>query len=172
MTDSTDQRPPGLPETTSRTGLLVGLALGLPVIAYGIRGVLVDSKDTHPVELTSWVIGGAVVNDLVIVPVAIAVAWVLRRVVPPVAWPPVRAALLCTAVLCAVGWPFVRGYGRNPTVPSLLDRNYATGLAAAVAVVWLVAAAWIVVAVARRAGGNVGTHRAQGLAGRARINPP
>jgi hypothetical protein len=54
----------------------------------------------------------------------------------------VRAALLTTAVLVAVGWPFVRGYGRSPSIPSLLPRNYATGLAAAVAVVWLIAAAW------------------------------
>jgi hypothetical protein len=31
----------------------------------------------------------------------------------------------------------VRGYGRDPTTPSLLARDYGTGLAVAVAVVWL-----------------------------------
>ena len=53
----------GLPETTSRRGLLVGLAVGLPVIAYGVRGLLVDADRTQPAELARWIVGAAVVND-------------------------------------------------------------------------------------------------------------
>jgi hypothetical protein len=136
-------------DTTSRRGLIAGLILGLPVMAYAVRGALVDAADTHPAELARWVVGLAVLHDLVVVPVVLAVGVALRRRVPAPAWPPVRAALFASAVLVAVGWPFVGGFGRNAGVPSLLPRDYAAGLAMALVAVWLVAAAWIGVAVLR-----------------------
>jgi hypothetical protein len=133
---------PDLPETTSRQGLLLGLALGVPVIGYGLRGAIVDAADTHPAELARWVIGTALVHDLLAVPVAIGVALVARRLTPPRAWPPLRAGLAATAVLGLVGWPFVRGYGDDPTNPTVLPRDYGAGLAAAIGVVWLTVAVW------------------------------
>jgi hypothetical protein len=137
-------------ETTSRRGLLVGLVLGLPIIAYGVRGVLVDAADTEPAELATWIVTSAVVNDLLLVPVVLGVGVVAHRLVPPVAWPAVRAGLIVTGALCLVAWPFVRGYGRDPSIPSLLNRNYGAGLAAALAVVWAGVAMWLAVAVASR----------------------
>jgi hypothetical protein len=133
----------GGPATTSRRGLVLGLALGVPVIAYGLRGVVVDAGDTHPAELARWMIGSAVVNDLVLVPAALGVAWTLRRLTPAAVWPPLRAGLFATGVLCLVAWPFVRGYGADPTNPSVLPRDYGAGLAAAIAVAWLVTGAWM-----------------------------
>lgn len=146
--------------TTSRAGLIAGLALGLPLVAYGVRGVLVDAARTHPAELTRWVVGGAVVHDLVLVPVVLAVGWAARRAVPARAWPAVRTGLVTSGTLALVAWPFVRGYGRDPANPSLLPRDYAGGLAAALAVVWAGVALWLVVrwAQARRAS-NVCTRR-------------
>jgi hypothetical protein len=141
----------GTPETTSRRGLLIGLALGLPVIAYGILGTLVDAADTHPAELARWVVGAAVVHDVLFAPAVLAVGWALHRVVPSPLWPATRAGLVATGVLCLVAWPFVRGYGRDPTIPSLLPRNYGAGLVAALAVVWLAVSAWSA-ATAKRAG--------------------
>lgn len=137
-----------LPATTSRRGLLVGLAVGLPVIAFGVRGALVDGARTHPAELARWIVGAAVVNDLVVVPVVLAVGWLARRLVPGDLWPAVRAGLVTTGVLALVGWPFVRAYGADPRNPSLLPRSYGAGLAAAIAAVWVVVA---VLAFARRA---------------------
>ncbi len=130
-----------MPDTTSRRGLLVGLALGLPVIAYGLRGVLIDADRTHPAELARWVVGSALVADLLLVPAVIVVGAVACRATPRPWWPTVRTALMVTGSLALVAWPFVRGYGRDSANPSLLPRDYAGGLAAAVAVVWAVAAA-------------------------------
>ncbi|HEX6423190.1 MAG TPA: hypothetical protein VFZ79_06900 [Acidimicrobiales bacterium] len=137
----------GLPTTTSRRGLLVGLAAGLPVVAFGVRGMLVDAARTHPGELARWIVGAALVNDLVVVPVILAAAWLGRRLVGRDLWPVVRAGLVTTGALALVGWPFVRGYGADPGNPSLLPRSYGAGLAAAIAAVWLVVAA---LALARR----------------------
>ena len=128
----------GLPATTSRTGLLVGLALGLPVLAYGLRGALVDAADTHPAELARWVVGLAVVNDLLVLPAAGLVAWAAHRWVPARAWPAVRGGLFAAAVLVAVAWPLLAGYGDDPANPSLFPRDYGAGLAAVLAAVALV----------------------------------
>jgi hypothetical protein len=138
----------GLPETTSRRGLLVGLAVGLPVIAYGVRGMLVDADRTHPAELARWIVGAAVVNDALVVPLAMGAAWLARRITPARAWPPVRSGLLATGVVLLAAWPFVRGYGRDPTIPSLLERNYAVGTAAAIGATWVAVAMWIAVSIA------------------------
>lgn len=125
-------------DTTSPRGLLIGLALGGPVIAYGVRGALVDAADTHPGELARWVVGLAVVNDLLVVPATLLVGLLARRWTPGWAWPAVRAGLLVSAVLAAVAWPLVRGYGADPANPSLFPRDYGAGLAAALGAVWAV----------------------------------
>jgi hypothetical protein len=140
------ERSSPLPETTSRRGLLTGLVAGVPLIAYGVRGALVDADLTRPAELARWIVGTALVNDLVVLPAVLAVGWALRRVTPARQWPPVRAGLMTTGVLCLVGWPFVQGVGRDATNPSLFPRDYGSGLARAVAVVWLAVAVWVVVA--------------------------
>ena len=152
---------PDLPATTtSRRGLLVGLALGLPVLALGVRGVLVDAARTHPAELARWVVGSALVADLVAVPAVIVIAGLVRRITPGSWWPTVRAALTVTGSLVLVGWPFVRGYGRDPANPSLLPRDHAGGLAMAVGVVWLAAAALLAARwAARRASWRGHRHR-------------
>jgi hypothetical protein len=141
-----------LPETTSRRGLVVGIVAGLPVIAYGVRGALVDAHLTRPAEFARWIVGTALVNDLVLLPAVLAAGWALRRATPARLWAPVRAGLMTTGLLCLVGWPLVQGFGRDATNPSLFPRDYGAGLARAVAVVWLAVAAWIVVTalVARR----------------------
>ena len=136
----------GQPATTSRRGLVIGLAMGVPIIAYGIRGVLIDASDTHPGELARWVVGVAVVHDALLAPMALVTAWGLSRVVPAFAWPAVRAGLLTTVVLCLVAWPLLRGYGQDPSIPSLLSRDYGTGLAAALGAVWLTVAVWAAIA--------------------------
>jgi hypothetical protein len=135
------RRAGDLPDTTSRRGLLAGLALGLPVIAYGLWGVLVDADRTHPAELARWVVGSAVATDLLVVPAVIAIGAAARRLTPRPWWPTVRTTLMVTGSLAVVAWPFVRGYGDDPANASLLPRNYPAGLAMAVAVVWALAAA-------------------------------
>jgi hypothetical protein len=141
------------PETTGRAGLVVGLVLGLPILAVGIRGVLVDAADTHPVELAGWIVGAAAVHDLVLAPVVVAVGGQAGRL-PVALQRPLRFAVLATASLVLIGWPLVRGYGRSGSVPSLLPRDYGRGLAVAVGVVWLVAVGAAAVAARRRRDGG------------------
>lgn len=122
-------------------GRWIGLAVGAPIIAWGIRGILMESARTHPGEIARWIVGSALVHDAVLLPVVVSVAVVARRFVPDQAWPAVRWALATSGVVALVSWPFVRGYGRRAGNPSLLPRDYGAGVAIAIAGVWLLTAA-------------------------------
>lgn len=131
-------------------GQLIGLALGLPLLGYGFRGVLVDAGQTHPAELGRWVVGSAILHDLVLLPIVLVASALVTRVTPTWARPPVLWALGTSSIIAIYAWPFVRGYGTDPRVPSLLARDYAAGVGAYVAVVVVMAAAWALLR--RRAG--------------------
>jgi hypothetical protein len=128
---------------------VVGTVVGVALMAVGVWRAVAERHDTHPSELARWVVAADLVHDLLVAPVVVAVGWLVGRVLPRTVRAPVRWALATTAVLCLVAWPYVRGYGRNPTIPSLLDRNYAVGLGVYVGSVWVVAAAWATVAALR-----------------------
>jgi hypothetical protein len=122
----------------------IGAVVGWAIIVIGIRMGLHD-REVKPELLVKWVAGGLVLHDAVWLPViAVAgavVAFALRRAVPVVlAW-----AAATTAVLTLIAWPFVRGYGRRPDVPSALQRNYAHGLLVYIAITWLIAIVVVVV---------------------------
>ena len=129
-------------EHGSTRGFWIGAALGSPIIALGIRGAVVNARDTHPAELGRWIAGSAVLHDALVLPVVAAIAFLGRRVVVEWAWPSVRWALMTSAILLVVSRPFVAGYGYNPQNPTALPRNYGLGVAVALVVVWAVAAIW------------------------------
>jgi len=143
MIDETIEPPDGADEVTHRDGgavFWIGTVLGWLVIVIGIRMGLHD-RELKPGVLLKWVAGGLVLHDAVWLPlvavVGAAIAFVVRRRVQlVVAW-----ALATSAVLTLIAWPFVRGYGRRPDVPSALQRNYAHGLVVYIALTWMVAIA-------------------------------
>lgn len=118
------------------------LVIGWAVIAFGVMGALEDEVFTHPASLARWLAAGLVVHDGVWVPVSLAGAAVIGAVVRGSARAPLAWALATGAVLTAIAWPFVRGYGRQPGHPSLLPRNYAAGLVAYLGVVAAIALLW------------------------------
>lgn len=145
----------GLPAWRARgAGLWVGLAVGVPIVAWGVRDSARLAGRVCPGDLLRWSGGLLLAHDLVLVPLVLAVGLGLRRVVPEVAWPPIRWALATTGVLALVGWPYVRGYGRTPANPTVLDRSYGTGIVVAVALTWAAAAAWTAIRVQVRGRGS------------------
>lgn len=119
-------------------GLWIGFALGAPLIVVGILDALGDSDRTHPAELARWIVGCALVLDLVALPLALGIGRVVRS-------GPLRWSLAASATLAVTAWPLVRGYGRRADNPSLLPRSYDVGLAVAVASVMLAAILWLAV---------------------------
>ena len=113
---------------------------GWSIIAIGLRGILSNPIDTRPPELARFVVGGALLHDLVVAPLVLVLAAGLAKVVPGRARPVVQAALVATAALALFSYPLVRGYGRAAGNPTSLPHDYALNLTIVLGVVWAVAA--------------------------------
>jgi hypothetical protein len=125
-------------------GLWIGLVLGAPLMAFAVVDAVSSSSRTQPGELVRWLLGLLLVVDLVVLPVALLAGRALRG------RPWLRWAATNTAVVLAVSWPFVRGWGRSGGNPSLLPRDYGRGVAVAVVLVGAGAGVGAFMARARR----------------------
>ncbi len=134
-------------EPTYTTGFWVGLALGGPLVAFGLRGVLTELPGVQLTSFARWFLGGAIVHDLLLAPAVCALGWILARRLPRSAVAPVQVALVASGIVALVSWPFVRGYGITPGEPSFLSRNYTASVLVVWTVVWAVAVVAIVVRV-------------------------
>lgn len=134
---TSDERRPGI-------AFWASALVGAGIVLFGILGLLENEPRGAPSAIR-WFIGGALVLDLIVVPLGAAVGWVARRAVPGWAWPAVRAGMLTSAVLIAFALPLVLDLGGTPDNPTVRPRDYETGLAVALGATWLLVAAWLLV---------------------------
>jgi len=137
----------------------IGLVIGGAVMAFGVRGVIMDSRATHPTELARWVIGADVLHDFLFAPLVVASAWIVVRVVPRAWRVPVQAGLAASGVVALVGWAAWRGYG-HATVPdnaTVQPLDYTTAILTVWAIVWGLVAIWIAIRAAVRRAHRPGT---------------
>lgn len=112
-----------------RPGPLAWLVIGAgwAVMGVAVAGVFREAEASHPGSWATWVIGAALVHDLVVLPLVLLVGLGLGRLLRPAWRGPVRAALVVGAVLAVATWPTVRRFGARADNPSLLplaaDRN-------------------------------------------------
>jgi hypothetical protein len=114
------------------------------MILVGLRGVLVDATLTKPVNLGIWLLGLAVLHDVLLAPATYAVAALVGRVLPQRSVTPVRVGLAGTALALVVTWPLVRGYGRRASNPTALPLDYGRNLIAGLVVGWVAITLWII----------------------------
>lgn len=126
-----------------------GAVVGWGIIAAGVVGLLSQSAQTRPADAARWVIGAAILHDVVVAPVVIGIGVVLTKLAPRRWRAVVQGAFIVSALVSLFSIPFVRGYGRLDNNPSLLPGNYATGLLTVLAVVWATAAAILVIRLRR-----------------------
>jgi hypothetical protein len=130
--------------------------IGWALMAFGTWGILARALATEPSELAAWVVGAAVVHDLVVAPVVFSVgrtvAWATRGL-PRAA---IQVGLILTGILVVYSIPVVGGFGRLEDNPSLLPREYGTGLVVLLAAAWGLTAAALVLARPRRGQSNQG----------------
>jgi len=127
---------------SSRYGPLfwMGVGLGWTAIAFGVWSLLAKPGATHPAEAAAWVVGLALAHDLLLAPIALLVAWVVRRAAPRIARGLVLGALAISAFVALYAFPLVRRFGAQPDNPSFLPRDAAAGLTLVMALVWVTAA--------------------------------
>jgi hypothetical protein len=150
-----EDRPQPSPQPSHHragAGFWLSGVVGWAVIGVGLRGIFVNSLDTRPANLAKFVVGGALLHDLLIAPLVIVAAVVVARAVPGRARATVQAALVVTGVVALFSYPLVRAYGLAANNPTSLPHNYALNLLVVVGMVWAVAAAVLVVRLRRPAG--------------------
>ena len=138
--------PPTSPERHGLT-FWAAFATGAAITVYfGIGGALHDLPATAArLSLVKWIVATDVVHDLVVAPIACAVAWSTARWLPRTLRVPLQWACFASAVVIFVVQNALRGTGgfrHNPTIQPL---DYATSTATVLGVVWLAAAVWAIV---------------------------
>jgi hypothetical protein len=122
----------------------VGLLVGYAVMAFGVVGLFRASSLRSAAQVTTWLVAADLVHDLVVAPLVCLVGFGLASIVPsPWRWP-ARAGAIGTAVVVAVAYPALRGFGRTtaPGNGSVLPLDYSSATLTVLAVVWGLAALW------------------------------
>ena len=118
----------------------ISAATGWAVMAFGLRGILEHSLDTRPANLARFVVGGALLHDLVVAPLVIIAGVAVARAVPRRGRAVVQAALAISGIVALFSYPLVRAYGLAANNPTSLPHNYTRNLLVVLGVVWAVAA--------------------------------
>jgi hypothetical protein len=118
--------------------------VGGAVMAFGVCGLFRDAARAHPDQWVRWFVGAALVHDFLVAPLVFVVAALTRRLLSERSRGIVNGALIATAVLSAMTYPFLRGFGDNPDNASILPNNYALNLSLVVGLLWLVVAVTLI----------------------------
>ena len=126
--------------------------VGGAVTLYGLRGLISTLNGITSHDFLKWFVGADLAHDLVIAPVACLIGAAVSKLAPASARPQLRAGIFASAIVLAIAWAPLHGYGRanargNSSVEPL---NYATATVTVLVVVWAIAAGWFVVEVVRR----------------------
>ncbi len=120
-----------------RGGLVaVGVVLGL----YGAYLTLSRQTERQIVSTVQYLVGGVVLNDLLIAVAALVVGFLVIRFLPVAVRAPVAVGSIVLGSVTLLAVPVLLSYGRKPDNPTLLDRDFLGG--------WAVFAVLVVVAVA------------------------
>ena len=129
----------------------LGVVVGWALIAVGLVGIAGEGRDVPVTAFGRWVVGLALVHDLVVAPAVILIGVVLARLVPP-PWRSIAgAALIIAGPVVLFAWPYVAGWGRSDANASIQPRDYPFGLAVLLAVIGAAAVLLALIEVVRRA---------------------
>ncbi|MGI8700656.1 MAG: hypothetical protein ACR2JU_05520 [Nocardioidaceae bacterium] len=121
------------------------LGAGLLLAAFGAYSLLRLGVGNLVWSLL-WLIGGVIVNDALIAPLALGALALGRRSLPRWARGPVVAGAVVLGSVTLLAVPALGSFGAKPDNPSLLDRSYGVGWLVLTAVVLTGVAAACVVA--------------------------
>jgi len=130
-------------DSVTRTRV-IAFAVGYGIMIFGALGLLRAVSLRRAGQVAAWVAAADVLHDFVLAPLVCVLGLVIaRRVAPTWRWP-VRAGAIGTALVLALAYPAMRGFGREsaPGNPSVLPLDYRTAVLTALGIVWAVAALW------------------------------
>jgi len=149
--DRARERPREAAPDQPGRGFWIGLALGTPVMVYGAVELVRQAGWPRAFNVATWLGGGLLLHDLVVLPVVLALMWLVGRIAPDVVRTPLRAGILGSGLILAVAWPALRGYSDRPDNPTVHPLDYGSAVLTVLTFVWGVVALWSALAFVRRA---------------------
>jgi len=134
----------GTPKQPGGAVFWVGVVVGWTVIVIGIRGLLHNHVATNPSVVGRYVLEAALILDLVVAPIACLAGLLVSRLFKPPVRAIVGAGMVASVLITIYSYPFVRGFGRSPNLPSALSANYGRGLVIMLVGIWVVVGAFCV----------------------------
>ncbi len=131
----------GTPKKPGGPVFWVGVVVGWTVIVIGIRGLLHNHVATNPSVVGRYVLEAALILDLVVAPIACLAGLLVSRLFKPPVRAIIGAGMVASVLVTIYSYPFVRGYGRSPNLPSALPVNYGRGLVIMLVGIWVVVGA-------------------------------
>jgi hypothetical protein len=102
--------------------------LGVVVLLYGVRNLVVHLPSRDLVWLAVWLVAAVVIQHGLVTPAVIAVGAVLRRLVPERGRRYLQVALLVAAPVTVIALPLLYRQGSQPPSKALLLQNFAANL--------------------------------------------
>ena len=122
------------------------LVVGGAITLYGLHGLVPALHGITSRQFLQWFVGADLTNDLIVAPAACLTGVVIARLVAAPARAPFRAGVFATAIVLAIAWAPLHGYGHASVEPL----NYATAVPTVLVAVWALAGGWFTVSVFQR----------------------
>lgn len=103
-------------------------AIGWTVIGVGLFGVFDHPRSANAFKVFRLLVGLNVVNDAVVIPTLLLLAFLVRRLAPNWLMMPVQVWFIMAGAVAVYAYPLVGDFGRSKTNPSILPHNYAHSL--------------------------------------------
>ena len=103
-------------------------AIGWTAIGVGLFGVLDHPGTANAFKVFRLLVGLNVVNDAVVIPTLILLAFVVRRLAPRWLIMPMQVWFIMAGAVTVYAYPMVGDFGRSKANPSILPHNYAHNL--------------------------------------------
>jgi hypothetical protein len=106
----------------------VGVVVGWTAIGIGVFGVFDHPRSANPFGVFRLLIGLNIVNDALVVPTLLLLAFLVWRWAPRWLIVPTQVWFIMSGAVAVYAYPMVGGFGRSKVNPSILPLNYAHNL--------------------------------------------
>ena len=104
------------------------MAIGWAAIGVGLFGVFDHPGSANAFKVFRLLIGLNVVNDAVVIPTLLLLAFTARRLAPRWLMMPMQVWFIMAGAVTVFAYPMVGDFGRSKVNPSILPHNYAHSL--------------------------------------------
>ncbi len=105
-----------------------GVAIGWTAIGIGLFGVFDHPGSANAFKVFRLLVGLNIVNDAVVIPALLVLAFAVRRYAPRWLILPAQVWFIMAGAVAVYAYPLVGGFGKAKVNPSILPHNYAHSL--------------------------------------------